>query len=220
MTEKEAYTEIRDLLGGVSDQQVTDRSLRSHLARALEWLRKELGTDVSSDMLMFAAESGRQEYPLPSEVDQVKWVMYNGVPLSPATTEQWLNDRYYWNQQVAGYPAEYAIEGRKIIFSQPFSADAVGTTTEITVCFRGASREIRPASMPNIPDSHAALACTYAARRYCIANRQNEQLAARVEGLTMLIAEDLPTAKFEASQPIQNQQPEFRVETGRMAAAR
>lgn len=220
MTETEAYAEIRSLLGGVTEGNVSERILRPHLSDALEWLAQELGTAVEEDSTSIQAETGRQEYPLLPHVNQIKWVQHNGVMLDPTTTDQWSNDGFNYKQESAGYPDEYAVEGRKLIFSCPFSADAVSSAPTITFKFTRSSRGQRPASMPDIPDSDARLACKHAAWRWCIANPQDPVNVARAQGLQTLLGMDLEAAKFRNHQPIEAQQPTQRVFTGRAAAAR
>lgn len=220
MTQDEAYAEIRDLLGGVDERTVSNRILRPHLAAALEWVAQQLGTAVEEDSMSFQAETGRQEYPLLSHVNQIKWVQHNGVMLDPTTTDQWLGDSYNWKQANAGYPSEFAVEGRKLIFNCPFSADAVATDSQIIFKYSRSSRGMRPASMPDIPDSDARMACTYAAFRWCVANPQLEGNAARAAGFQTLVQADIGAAKSRNAQTIENQQPSQRVHTGRAYAAR
>ena len=79
---------------------------------------------------------------------------------------------------------------------------------------------MRPASMPDVPESDARLACTHAAFRWCIANPQLDGNQARAAGFQTLLQMDLENAKFRNAQPIESQQPEQRVFTGRAYPAR
>lgn len=219
MTENDALSFLRQLLGDPVPGSVSNRQLTPWLADALDRLARELKYSLTEDQHSLTLEADEQEYPLPTDVQQLMWIRYAGIKLKPSTTYEWDRDGLNWKEAVAGIPSEYAYEGRKVIFDCPLSAGAISSYPRATVKYVSTSHGITLANMPGLPDADARLACRLAALQFCYA-RPTAENAARAQALGAVIGMDMEEAQRRHAQPVEDLQPKLGVATSRRGAAR
>lgn len=85
----------------------------------------------SSTIVSFIAEV--QEYSLPQDVMEVKWVEWLGTELTKSSIEEWRRKNLKWRQESSGYPEEWAFYADKLVFRPRPNAAAVAESASPTI---------------------------------------------------------------------------------------
>jgi hypothetical protein len=219
MEQVQFFAEVRELIGNPNQTDIPDRRLRMHAEAALEKLAQVLKYSLKEDTVSLELVADQQEYDLPADVTRIMWMEYNGTKLSVASTSLWDRDGVTWRSPTSGIPAEYAIEGRKVIFDRPPSSTTVAAAKRVTYKYVSSSPGLALTGIPFLPEADARLAVLLTAQRWCIANPSQEN-GVRLNGINGLLAMDMGDALERHEKPVEEYQPGFGVHTGRQGAAR
>ena len=86
--------------------------------------------DSTSDVTIVA---GTQEYSLPTDLMEIKFVTWNGQDLIKSSIEEFRRKGIKWQQEPQGFPEEWAHYANKIIFRPIPSAAAVAAAANPTI---------------------------------------------------------------------------------------
>lgn len=213
------YADMRERIGGLNPQEVSDRVLALYLTTALETLASELEYSYTTDTTTIALVADTQEYTLPATLNFLLWVEWNDKRLTPKSTFDWDRSGVDWRGADSGTPSEYAVQGRKLIFNPPPDSDAVTDDSAATIRYIAASAGYTTSGATNMADQDTLLAVYLAAAEWLGMHPSNENLA-RKATLDERIALMLPRAKKRNKNAAFGFQPQVIVETRRSGAAR
>lgn len=212
-------SELRELIGDPSKAEVDDERLQRYLLSAAEWLASELRAFIRTDEQSLALVANQQEYLLPTDVEWLLWIEYNGDRLTPASTNLWVRDSTDWRGETAGTPTEFAVEGRNLILRPKPSAAAIVTDAALSYRYMSSAPSLTASGAPGLSDLDQRLALYEAALEYA-GTHPSEENAARAQFYGQQIARLLPAAKARAENRLENYIPEFTVHTSRRGGGR
>jgi hypothetical protein len=219
MTEVQLYSDLRELIGGMSVNEVSNRQLRKYLIPASEWLADQLKYSVATDELAIALVADQIDYPLPEAVGWIIWVEWSTNKLDPNTTFGWEHDGLDWRDATSGSPTSFAIEGRKLLLNPPPSATAITTDGFLSMRYFSNSPGINPGGPVALSALDQQVLCLEAAERY-LGLHPTEENSARLAYVNRKKTELMKGALARAHNPIEDFQEVTRVKTRRRGGAR
>jgi hypothetical protein len=219
MTEVELYSDLRELIGNPSVNEVSNRQLRKYLTPALEWLADQLKYAVVTDDNAIALTAGQLEYPLPPEVSWIVWVEWDGNKLEPATTQGWERDGLDWRDAASASPTGFAIEGRNLILNPPPASTDVTTDPTLSIRYISSTPGLKPGEQPGLSKLDQQILVLKAASRY-LGFHPTPENAQRLGYAEREIAELMRGALARAHNPMEDFAPRFFVKTRRRGGAR
>ncbi len=122
---------------------VPDATVYTYLDAAAERLNRRIAyhwTDSTTDITLIA---GTQEYSLPTDVEEIVFVDWNGKLLQKADLELWRSREQDWRNQPLGFPREWAWYSNKLVLLPAPSAAAVGQAPNPTVRYVSTPRSLQ-----------------------------------------------------------------------------
>lgn len=217
MTLDQLRGEMRELIGNVTVNEVSDRQLDSYLVASLTWLAAELKFDIITDESV-GLTADVAEYPIPSDALFWVWVEYNDQRLEPVSP--YLLDREgNWRTTSSGTPTRYAIQGRTMIINP--APDSTSITTDSTLSWRYVGSGMKmPATGPQGLSDLDQQLLRYDAAVGWLSSRPTDENNARIQAYSAFIARRLPAAKRQHEEPQETNYPQIAVKTYRFGGSR
>ena len=213
MNELELLGEVREKIGNVGVNQVSDRRLRdSYVIPALMWLAGKLAFNVRTEDRAIGLVASQIEYPLTSDVLSVIWVEWNNRRLEPVSLTISDRDQTNWRDRDPGEPAQWAIQGRKLALIPPPTAAAITTDAYLSLRYIATPGPLGPDGPQGLSDLDQWLVIHEAARMWCETN-YTEENERRMIAYEKRVAMDLMDAKARWINQSDLHEPEFRLET-------
>lgn len=215
----EMFSRFREHVGNPGVDAVSERQITEYVTDAFYWLADQLQQTYTADQTTLQLVAGQFEYPLPDNVSQVVRVDWNDQPLTPASTYKWDREETPWRHGTAGRPAEFAIEGRRLILYPPPDAGNIATAGYLHYRYLAATSGLDEGGAPGVVHNDQVLAVCYAALLYLRARPTEENLP-RQQGLEKTVKEWLAGALRRAHTPSLRYEPQVSVMTRRQFPAR
>lgn len=221
MNQAQLYSEYRRLIGSPSVDQVSNRELSDYLVSGLDWLANLSDFPLTTDERSLVLVAGVGVYPLPSDLQQLIWIEYNGRRLDAATTWAWERDGVDYRGATAATPTAYAVLGQELILYPPPSEDAVSAVTSCPFRYIASQQGISPSGTRQLGDGDQRLFLLQAAIEWWILHPgEKGEGKQKAVDLKVLRDERLQEARPRWAAPVAGYTPQIRVRTRRMGAAR
>lgn len=215
----ELHEELRRMLGNPLQNEQNNRDLDSALDRALSYLAGVLKFDVRTDE-QINLTADQREYLLPQSLVWIYWVEWNDQLLTPTSTFRYNSQGgdgsgVSWHAVASGTPAEYAIEGRKLILLPPADSTAISTSGFLAWRWLGAGDAALSASgTPKLSRLDQELLLFEAAVRW-LSQRPSEENNERLANYERQAARLLPIVREQWQAPDVTYHPVFAPVTAR-----
>lgn len=219
MTIERLRGRTRILIGRtISESPATE--LDDFLIDALDLLAVELGYSVrQNDTVGLVA--GQQEYPLGASLQYLLWVSWNDTRLEPVSVSALNRDQTnYQTAYPAGTPAQFAVQGQKLILLPAASSDAI--TTDPFLAWRYVAtgpQEMGPAALADLTDSDLLIVQYEAAAAYLVVYG-GEGAAPKIADYRAQAARRMPAAKRRRETPSYHERMQFQPVIDRLGGAR
>lgn len=98
--------------------RLSDTRIDFYMQSGLEAFNRRVGYKVKDDNTTVVFATGTGEYTLPADLDEIVFVeLPNGTILQKSDVDEWRRRGIDWRDAQASTPTEWAVQGRKIIFS-------------------------------------------------------------------------------------------------------
>ena len=131
----EARTQFRELVNEKNTTILSDTEVDGYIQAGLEALNRRARYHYKTTTDSLTLVNGTQEYALPTDLVELKWVEWDGVELTKASVEQWRVKNKKWRQIQKGALDEWAMYGNQIVFSPAPSAEVVTKASIVTLRF-------------------------------------------------------------------------------------
>lgn len=121
----EARSLWRELTNERSTTVVADATVDLYLQEGVEALCRRIRYFYITDSSSVTLVSGTQEYSLPTDLMEIKFLEWNGQELVKSSVEEYRRKGIKWRQEAHGFPEEWYIYANKVGFRPTPSAAAV-----------------------------------------------------------------------------------------------
>jgi hypothetical protein len=213
MNSKLLIGELRERIGPVTVQEVSDRRLSSYITFAMDWLAGELGFNVKEDNFSLVLSAGVSEYPLARDVLSIIWMEWNSIRLEPVSISQRDRDRENWKTLTASNPLNFAVQGRSVILLPPPSASAVSTDSIVSYRYIASADPVTADGPHGLSENDHWVIVYRAAYEFCVSNPSDVNTA-RAQGYTSTITELLERSRQRWASPADLLNSSFAVDVG------
>lgn len=131
---------------------IPDSVVGVYLTWALHWINRIAKYHYTTDTTTIALVAGQQEYTLPSDIVEARWLRHGLIDLQRGDVERWRSDDLAWASEPAGNPREWALYGGQQIILRPApSAEAVAEAPTCTLRYVSAPADIMTAGPAQLP---------------------------------------------------------------------
>lgn len=200
---------------------VNDRTLDEFLYRGLEWLAGEFGFSITTSTTGITLVAGTQEYTLPADCAEIIWVEHNTKRLTPKSTFQWDREGNDWRDVTDGTPTEFAVEGRKIIFSPAPDATAVSDDSTPDFRYFATAPALSSSGIDRLGDQEHILAVYWAGWQYSLLHASEDPaFNSRAKANEAALMQGVAQAQRRWHERIADYRPTYGVRTRRQGGAR
>jgi hypothetical protein len=151
--------------------------------RGLEALNRRLRYHWTTDSTSIVLVAGTQEYSLPVDYVEVRWVEWNGRRLAKGDVQEWQSRGDNWRQETTGEPLEYAQYGDKIIFRPVPSAEAVVIAASPVFRYCSKPPAVATSGPEQLSSQNWPVVVAFGAALYCGSYPDSAAFAARRDSL-------------------------------------
>jgi hypothetical protein len=211
---------FREFSGQPTEIQVSQRTILKHLKNGVNFIAEELELPKRTDTTTFALEAGVFEYALPSDMLQVKDVLWNGQPVRFVQIEEWRRDNVNYRGATPGTPEEVAVDGRLLTLYPPPSTDAITSDPKLTVRVLRSTFDVTPSGVPGFGDTDVLLAVYAGVQEFLSFKNLDGRYNLLLSQVEKLLNTRLISAKQRYQMMIAETNPGMSVKTGRTGPGR
>lgn len=164
----EARTQFRELTNERDSDVIGDSVIDGYIQQGLEALNRRVRYHYTTTTNSITLVAGTQEYDLPSELVELKWVEWDGVELTKSSVEEWRRKNRKWRQLESGALDEWAIYANKLVFSPAPNAAVVTEASGVTLRFVSRPGAFGSAGMGQLNYQDWDLPIYYAIHIFCM----------------------------------------------------
>lgn len=131
----EARTQFRELTNERDTTVLADSVVDGYIQQGLEALNRRIRYHYTTTTNSITLVAGTQEYDLPSELVELKWVEWNGSDILKSSIEEWRRKSIKWRQEEKGVLEEWSQYANKIVFRPTPTAAVVSAASGVTLRF-------------------------------------------------------------------------------------
>lgn len=157
----------REMTGEHDAATIDDTIPAFWIDAGLEALNRRIRYHWTTDSTSIVLVAGTQEYSLPADLVELRWVEWNGRELKKGDPEEWRRRLDEWRSEPAGEPLQWAIYANKLIIRPTPSAEAVAAAASpvFRYCSKPPAVSTGGADLLNSQDYRVPV--LYGAAAYC-----------------------------------------------------
>jgi hypothetical protein len=165
--------------------------------RGLEALNRRLRYHWTTDSTSVVLVAGTQEYSLPADLIELRWVQWNGRELAKGDIQEWRRNYDEWRNETAGEPTQYAIYGDKLVIRPIPSAEAVAAAPSPVFRYCSKPPAVATSGAEQLNSQNWPIAVAYGAAAYAGSYPDSAAFAARRDSLMKLFEDEVQTIALD-----------------------
>jgi hypothetical protein len=165
--------------------------------RGLEALNRRLRYHWTTDSTSVVLVAGTQEYSLPSDLVELRWLQWNGRELAKGDIQEWRRNYDEWRNETAGEPTQFAQYGDKVLFRPTPSAEAVALAASPVFRYCSKPPAVAVSGPEQLNSQNWPVAVAYGAAAYCGSYPDSAAFAARRDSLMKLFEDEVQTIALD-----------------------
>lgn len=184
---------------GEHDTAVPDDSVVDlWIDRGLEALNRRLRYHWTTDSTSIVLVSGTQEYALPTDLIELRWVQWNGRELAKGDIQEWRRNYDEWRNEPAGEPQQFAIHGDKLVIRPVPSGEAVAAAASPVFRYCSKPPSVTSAGAEQLNTQNQPVAVAYGAGAYCGSYPDSAAFQSRQQSLMKLFEDEVQTLALDS----------------------